>query len=243
MKSKAASKVAANAALNAKSKAIPMKSTKKRKASRAHSPTTQTKKNETKTKVEKQLTIKRVSLPKTQNEKGNESALSRNLANIRNVQSAVSLNLTKVRPNAADLFSITDSNESRGLTRNMRIENNVAKTMEELRNSTKIRKEAQIETYSKIKSLERNLISTDQICQRLVVPFNERCPKLKQDETCYVSVIANQPSLLKVPLDGLTSPLKLKVDYSLNQDLENINMTIFTSLTEQVPGSQAKNYD
>jgi hypothetical protein len=55
---------------------------------------------------------------------------------------------------------------------------------------------------------------------------------LDQDEQFFVSVLANQPSLFKIALDGLSGPLKLRVDYGLNQNVDELNLTIYTSLTE-----------
>lgn len=135
--------------------------------------------------------------------------LSRNYSAVRSV---VPLNLSKVK---TDLEHVV-STDSRGLTKTVSLANYNTMEIEEATMKKRKKNEDNIETHEKIKNLEKELISTEQICRRLVVPFAERCPKLDQEETCYVSVLAGQPSLIKIALEGLTSPLKLKVDYSLN---------------------------
>lgn len=87
-----------------------------------------------------------------------------------------------------------------------------------------------------IKQLQRDLISTNQLCQRLVTSQENQEPLLYLNVPTLTQVFGNSlPTVVRCRLDDMIPPVRIAIDYSLQGDMSAVDLAIFTSHASKLP--------
>ena len=91
---------------------------------------------------------------------------------------------------------------------------------------------------AEIKKLQRELISTNQMCQRLISSFDNQETELQVRQPLLSQVYSNElPTIVKCKLDNLKAPIKIQIDYSLVEDFSLLDLSIYYSFQTKQPNS------
>ena len=138
--------------------------------------------------------------------------------------------VTKENEEKQKLFNLLQKMESEGIVSGLspKTKNKILNGSEDL---------DEIDT----KKLQKQLLTMNQICQKLVTSQDNQAPWLQPGVPLKISVLSGInhpiPTIFRCKIGGAVGPVKLKIDYSLQVDIGQVDLAIMYSTKNKNPTS------